>query len=219
VGRRVKPLERVAAETGAFALDADVTDPAEVGGVVERTVERFGGLDVVVNNAGGGGGDWNRAFAVNATAPRLLAEAAFPHLAERGGSVVNVASVAGIVAHAGGAAYSASKAALIMLTRTLAVEWGPRGVRVNVVCPAWIRTPMGDRGMTRLADRRGTSVDEAYELVSRAYPLRRVGEPEEVAAVCLFLASREASFITGATVVVDGGATVVDVGQLPFADD
>ena len=218
VGRRPDPLAAVAEEIGGVGLAADVTDEGEVARVVAETVERFGRLNLLVNNAGGGDG-WEHAFALNVTAPRRLAEVAFPHLAERGGSVVNVSSVAGIVAHPGGGAYSASKAALIMLTRTQAVEWGPRGVRVNVVCPGWIRTPMGDEGMDDLVERQEISRDEAYAVATNAYPLRRVGEPEEVAAVCLFLASAEASYVTGATIIVDGGAIVVDVGQLAFGDD
>ena len=139
-----------------------------------------------------------------------------PHLAERGGAIVNVSSVAGLVAGPGGAGYSASKAGLIMLTRSLAVEYGPLGIRVNAICPGWVRTPMSEHEMDRLAEERSISREDAFRLVSADLPLRRVAEPEEIAAVCLFLASAEASFLTGSVVVADGGSTAVDVGMLAF---
>jgi meso-butanediol dehydrogenase/(S,S)-butanediol dehydrogenase/diacetyl reductase len=215
-GRRPEPLEAVAEETGAVIVQGDVSDASHVAEAVSTAVERFGRLDIVVNNAGIGGPDWQRVIDVNLTGARLAAEAALPHLVERRGSVVNVSSVSAFVAHAGGVAYNTSKAALVMLTKSLALDYGPRGVRVNAVCPGWVRTEMGDRSMDKLATARGISRDEAYELTARHAPLGRVGAPEEIAAACLFLASEEASFITGATLIVDGGATVVDVAMLDW---
>jgi NAD(P)-dependent dehydrogenase (short-subunit alcohol dehydrogenase family) len=217
-GRRREPLELVAAETDALVLPGDVAD--DPAGLVARVEAELGSLDVLVNNAGIGSEDWDRTLAVNLTAPYRLAVAAVPGLERSGaGAIVNVASVAAFVADpTGSAPYEASKAALVMLTRSLAVDLGPRGIRVNAVCPGWVRTPMSERAMERLADRRGlASTDEAFALVEADVPLRRVGEPGEIAAVCAFLASREASFVSGAVVVADGGASAVDVGMLPFA--
>src|SRR3712207_2574760 len=99
-----------------------------------------------------------------------------------------------------------------MMTQALAVDLGPRGVRVNAICPAWIRTPMGDRAMRELDD----DLDAAYAHANRHVPLRRAGLPDEVAAAALFLASDEASYITGALLTVDGGASVVDAASIAF---
>ncbi len=219
MGRRAEPLEQVATETGGLAVPGDVASEDDVARAVRVSVERFGGLDIVVNNAGSGSVGWHETLAVNAVGPALVAEAAIPHLVERRGAIVNVSSIAGLVAGSTGAEYAASKAALIQLTRTLAVRLGPDGVRANAVCPGWVRTPLADRAMGKLAESRGLeSSDDGYRLAGSAIPLRRVAEPHEIAAACLFLASREASFVTGAVLVVDGGSTVVDVASLVLDD-
>ena len=217
MGRRSAPLEHVAAETGGAAAPGDVGRAEDVRAAVDLAVERFGGLDVVVNNAGSESGDWNEALAVHVTGSYVVAREAIPRLIERGGgSIVNVASVAGLVASSSEPAYGTSKAAVLGLTRFLAVRWGPHGVRVNTLCPGWVRTPMSEREMDALAAERGVTREEAFGLVSSDLPLRRVAEPEEIAAACLFLASRESSFITGVALVADGGSTAVDVGMLAF---
>ena len=218
MGRRASLLEAVAAETGAAAVAGDATRLVDVRRAVATAAERFGGLDVVVNNAGAESDDWDQALAVHVTAPYLVAEEAVPRLLERGGgAIVNVSSVAGLVAGPGGPAYGTSKAALIALTRSLAVRYGPQRIRVNALCPGWVRTPMSEREMDGLAAARGIGREDAFRLVSADLPLRRVAEPEEIAAACLFLASAEASFVTGAVLVVDGGSTAVDVGMLAFS--
>jgi meso-butanediol dehydrogenase/(S,S)-butanediol dehydrogenase/diacetyl reductase len=215
-GRRAEPLEAVAEETGAVAVRGDVADEAHVRQAVGATAERFGGLDIVVNNAGVGWADWQQTLDANLTGAMHVCNEALPHLVERRGSIVNVASVSGYLASAGSPAYSVSKAGLIMLTRSLALNYGPRGVRVNAVCPGWVRTPMGDNSMDEVAEQQGVDRERAYELTTRFVPLCRAGDPDEIASACLFLASREASFVTGASLVVDGGAMVVDITTAPF---
>jgi len=200
----------------AIGIATDVTDHAAMMRAVAETVERFGGLDIVVNNAGIAWGNWQQTLDANLTGAKVVCSEALPHLVERRGSIVNVASVSGYLASAGSPAYSVSKAGLIMLTRSLALNYGPRGVRVNAVCPGWVRTPMGDTSMDEVAEQQGVDRERAYELTTRFVPLCRAGDPDEIASACLFLASREASFVTGASLVVDGGAMVVDITTAPF---
>ncbi len=204
MGRRRDALE--AGDGNPIA--GDVADPGDR----RRAIEQTGPLDVLVNNAGLGDADWDATIAVNLTAAHLLSELAADGLAERRGAIVNVASVAALVAGPGQPQYAVSKAALVMLTKSLAVTLGPRGVRANAICPGWVRTPMADTEMAAL----GSDTDAAYREVTRNVPLGRAAEPDEVAAAALFLASAEASYISGAVLTVDGGMTAVDVGTLAF---
>jgi NAD(P)-dependent dehydrogenase (short-subunit alcohol dehydrogenase family) len=223
-GRREAPLREVAEATGGLAVAGDAGDPAHAGSVLARAVDAFGGVDVVVANAATGDGrnaadvddeGWQRALDVNLTGPLRLARAALPSMIERGGgSIVLVSSVSALAASTDSAAYAATKAALIGLMRSIAVDFGPRGVRANVVCPGWVRTPMGDAAMdalTHVGDR-----DEGYRLATQFVPLRRAAVPEEIARCCLFLASDDASIVTGAVLVADGGQTAVDLGGIAF---
>ncbi len=173
-------------------------------------------VDVVVNNAGIFSDNWLENAGVHVDAPLALVRLYEDSLVQRGGSVINIASVGGLVAVPNAAAYSASKAALIMMTRSLAVDLGPRGVRVNAVSPGWVRTPMADDEMNVIMERDGVDLEGAYAVATKHLPLRRPSSPDEIAGVVAFLACADASFITGSNIVVDGGSLVVDVGMLAF---
>lgn len=187
-----------------LAVTCDVTDRSSVDAAVEAAVERFGGLDALVTVAGGSmvqpdfldlpDETWDGLLDLNLTGTMRCVRAAAPHLmtSERGPAIVLVSSVNGL-ADFGDEAYSAAKGALPTLAKNLAVRFGPPGIRVNVVAPGTIRT--------RVWDNQPGSLD----LLRRAYPLGRVGEPADVAAAVAFLCSADASWITGVTLPVDGG--------------
>lgn len=225
-GRRRDVLEDVAHDVGGLAVAGDAADPAHASEVVRAAVEAFGGIDVVVANAGidrpgsvteVSDADWQRTLEVNLTGPLVLLRAAIPVLLDRGGgSVVLVSSVNGLANAPRAVAYDASKAGLISLARSIAVDYGPSGIRANAVCPGWVTTAMGDEDMDVLAAARGIGREDAYALVSRAVPLRRAAAPEEIAACCLFLASDESSFVSGTTLVVDGGGRAVELASAEF---
>ena len=225
-GRRPEPLETVATEIGGRAVAGDTSDGKHIREAVEEAHEAFGGLDIVVANAGVGFGGaaaevddegWQRTVEVNLTGAFRLVRAALPALIERGGgSIVLVSSVSGLVGGVESAAYIASKAAMIGLARSIAVDYGPRGIRANALCPGWVVTPMGDRAMETLMAERGITLEEAYRLVTQHVPLRRPATPDEMAACCLFLASDESSVVTGTTLVADGGGLAVDVTEVAY---
>jgi meso-butanediol dehydrogenase / (S,S)-butanediol dehydrogenase / diacetyl reductase len=224
-GRRAAPIEEIAAEIDGLAVVADtgLVDDAER--AVRETVERFGGLDALVCNAGiGGGGSlrdldpatWDDVLRTNLTGAFLTCRAAIDHLAARRGSVVTISSVSGLRASPESLAYCASKAGLLMLTQCMAVDHGPEGVRVNCVAPGWVRTPMADEDMDVLAERLGLDREAAYAETTVDVPLRRPASPEEVAATVAWLVSDDASYVNGAIVTVDGGHTPVDVAMVAF---
>jgi NAD(P)-dependent dehydrogenase (short-subunit alcohol dehydrogenase family) len=229
-GRRPEPLEEVAAEVRSCRVPAkvipgDISTPEGAEHAVSATVDALLRLDVLVCNHGVGDSapvgeetpdGWERTMRINLTGPFLLARAALPFLLERKGSVVTVASTNGWVAGPGWASYCTSKAGLIMLTRSLANDYGPRGLRANCVCPGWVRTPMGDHDMATVREAWGVSTEDAYRLCNRDTPLRRTGTPEEVAEVIAFLASNRAAYVSGAVIPVDGGDSAVDSTSTPF---
>ena len=226
-GRRPEPLAAVAEEVEGVAVGGDTSDPAHVAAAVAAAVSTYGGIDVLVACAGGGFGGtigeiddehWLRTFDTNLNGPRMMCRAALPVMLERGGgSIVLVASVNGLAAAPGSAAYDVSKAGVIALARALAVDYGSRGIRANALCPGWIATPMGDEAMEALGEEKHITRQEAYDLATAHVPLRRAGTADEMAACCLFLASDEASIVTGTTLVADGGGMAVELTSTPFA--
>jgi NAD(P)-dependent dehydrogenase (short-subunit alcohol dehydrogenase family) len=225
LGRRGEVLAEVAASAGAFAVPCDVSDAGQVEAAVASVTGRFGRLDGLVLNAGvmvPGGvaslspSDWDTLVSVNLTGAFLVARGALPHLLAARGSVVSVASVAALRAPAEMGGYAATKAGLVMLTQSLAVDHAHQGLRANVVCPGWTVTEMADEEMTEFGGPRGLGVPEAYALVTSLVPQRRPASAAEVAEVVAWLLSDAASYVNGAVIPVDGAAAAVDVGTLPF---
>jgi len=206
-------VKLIAAAGGrSLALTADVSAAAEVGAAVEAVVAEFGRLDVLYNNAGVDSrgsvlvaeeADWDRCFAVNVKGTFLTSQAALRHLGQ-GASIINQASVAGLVGVMNFAAYCAAKGAVIALTRSMAVDLAARGVRVNVICPGTVYTPLMEP-MLRARGDGDLEAGLAKTLVK--YPIGRLGDPSDIANVALFLASDEAAFMTGSVVTPDGGMT------------
>jgi NAD(P)-dependent dehydrogenase (short-subunit alcohol dehydrogenase family) len=224
-GRRPEPIEAVAREIGGLAVTADTGSALDADRAVAETVQRFGGLDALVLNAGVGGEGslldldpetFESVFRTNVGGSFLMARAAIPHLLERRGAIVTVASVAGLRAAPASVAYCSSKAALAMLTQCIALDHGPAGVRANCVCPGWVRTPMADREMDSLAEKLEASREDAYAEVTAEVPLRRPSSPEEIAGTVAWLLSADASYVNGAVIPVDGGHAIVDVGTIAF---
>ncbi|GAA1502930.1 SDR family oxidoreductase [Nocardioides humi] len=222
-GRREAPLRTVAEETGAHVVVADVSEPSGVARVVDETVQAFGRLDGLVLNHGiihVGRVDevtpeqWDETLRVNLTSPFLLVRAALPHLLAARGAVVAVSSVAALRASDGMAAYSASKAGLLLLTQSLAVDHGRDGLRANAICPGWTATEMGDMEMAELGAERGLSTADAYRLATAVVPQRRAARPDEIATTVGWLLSDAASYVNGVVLPVDGGSCIVDPGTL-----
>lgn len=208
-------LDAIHARGGrAVGLEADVSATHEVDSVIDTAVREFGRLDVLCNNAGilplgsvemTEEGDWDRCFAINAKGPFLCSKAALPHLLNSAsGAIVNIASIGGLVGVVGMAAYSASKGALISLTRSMALETAGKGIRVNAICPGTVLTSV----IREMAQARGDGDgDRGIALMTEKYPVGRLAAPEEIAKVAVFLASDDASFMTGSIVTADGGMT------------
>ncbi len=209
VGRTREPLDEVAGAIrtlgrGALTFPCDVTDGLQVGQTTEKVVEEFGRLDILVNNAGVtrdklllrmDESDWDEVLNVNLKGAFHFARAAARQMVrQKRGRILNVTSVIGLIGNAGQSNYAASKAGLIGFTKSLAKELAPRGITVNAIAPGFI-----DTAMTQVLS------PEVRESLLRSIPLARLGTPEDVADVALFLASESAAYITGQVINVDGG--------------
>jgi NAD(P)-dependent dehydrogenase (short-subunit alcohol dehydrogenase family) len=195
----------------AIFVKCDVTKTADAGALVNAAVKQFGRLDCACNNAGIGGasaltGDypedsWQQVIAINLTGVWLCTKHEIAAMLERGsGSIVNMASILGTVGFAGAVAYVSAKHGVVGMTKTAAIEYATKGIRVNAVCPGFIETPLLEQaGMTKGS--------EAYAAIAGLHPMKRMGTPEEVAAMVVWLCSDASSFVTGATMLVDGGYT------------
>jgi dihydroanticapsin dehydrogenase len=205
---------RAARDLGADVVEVrgDVSRSTEVRAMVDRAVEAFGRLDVVVSNAGIEIGakvadlseeDWERVIAVNLTGTFLVCKYAIPALlAAGGGSVITMGSVAGVVGWAADAAYNASKGGVILLTKTIALDYGPQGVRANCICPGSIETEMHWAWVGQAPDPQA----EQQALIA-VHPIGHLGAVEDVALAAVYLASDESRFVTGSCLMVDGGYT------------
>ena len=197
----------VADELGCRYVRTDVGEYDQVEALVETTVEEFGGLDVMVNNAGVASEspleempleEWATVLRIDLDGVMHGAKAALPHLKERDGCVLNTASIYGLVGGKGAAAYSAAKGGVVNFTQQLAVDYADEGVRVNSICPGFVETPMTEALL---------ETERFYSYVRDNTPMGRPAQPEEVAPLAVFLASDDASYVTGANVPVDGGWT------------
>lgn len=218
VGRRKEKLEEAAEGLDADRVliqSADVSDRAQIEGVVQATIARFGRLDTLVNNAGTAvvksfgnlsDEDWRKVQSTNVDGLFFASRAAMPFLLKSQGSIVNVSSVSGIGGDWGMSAYNASKGAVTNLTRSLALEFGGQGVRVNAINPSLTRSELTEDMLSN---------DEMMKKFAERCPLGRAAEPEEVADVILFLASPLARFVNGVNLPVDGGVSASN-GQPPI---
>jgi NAD(P)-dependent dehydrogenase (short-subunit alcohol dehydrogenase family) len=195
--------------TGGTMVPLDVRDPSTVDRLVRTVLGTFGRVDVLVNSAGigtlgstleTGSDDWNDVLAVNLTGVFLVSQrVAVEMVKAASGKIINIASVAGLVGYTGRVAYCVSKAGVVMLTKAMALDCAPYKVQVNAICPGVVRTPMTE----------GTLSNPAFLAAKIAdIPLRRIGQPEDMASAAVYLASEESNFVTGHALVVDGGMSV-----------
>lgn len=228
LGRREAPLQAVANACGGHAVVGDTASLADLERAVVEATERFGGVDVLVANAGielFGSVEtvpldqWKQVLDVNLEGAMLAARAVIPAMRQRGGgAVVLVASVAALSGAPSYVSYLTSKAGMLGLSRSIAYDYGVENIRCNVVCPGWVRTEMAERAIGEFAAMKGVTIDALIADMVKVYPLRRMAAPEEIASIIAFLASEDASFMTGAVLSADGGGGIVDVGTLQFSD-
>jgi NAD(P)-dependent dehydrogenase (short-subunit alcohol dehydrogenase family) len=229
MGRRRGSLQAVAKPIGGAVVAGDAASAKDVQRAVATAEKKFGGLDVLIANAGGHGvgptismsdTNWRQSAHSNIDTAFVSAREALPSLIRRKGAIVVVSSIAGLFAGPDAIGYVTMKHACIGLAKSLARDYGRKGVRTNVVCPGWVSTAMADEQMKVLVKKFGLrSVAEAYALVTRDVPLGRPATAAEVANLICFLASDEAAMMNGAICTVDGGASVVDLPTLAFVAD
>ena len=216
VGRRKTLLEQAAGEIGdsALVIAADISKRDELASVVEHTVARFGGLNVLLNNAGVlhiGTAEqiteeqWDETFNVNVRAVWLLSRSVLPEMRKAGGgSIINVASVLGINGARNRASYAPSKGAVVLLTKCMAIDYGQEHIRVNAICPSFVETDLTAAVISQAPDPKLVRSERIA-----VHPIGRLGQPEDVAGLAVYLASNESSWVTGAVFPVDGGYLAV----------
>jgi len=216
VGRRKDRVEEVAGEArgSALAVSADVSKPVGIERVIEQTVKAFGGINVLFNNAGilriGNAEQiteelWDETFNTNVRGLWLFSRAVLPPMRKAGGgSIINVASVLGINGARNRAAYAASKGAVLLLTKCMAIDYGHENIRVNAICPSFVETELTAMVMSQAAD-----PDAVRSERIGVHPIGRLGQPEDMAGLAVYLASDESSWVTGAALPVDGGYLAV----------
>lgn len=224
-GRRHDRLDEVAQtmpEGSVVTCAGDVTKFEDAERMVETALKFTGEIDVLVNNAAIDSGGttvvdmdpelWHSVLEINLTGPMYLMKAAIPHMIEAGGgSIINIASLGGLRCLPGMPAYCSSKAGLIMLTKQVALDFGPSKIRCNVVCPGGTRTEMLENSLSPFKEVLGTDIDGVFERISSMVPLRRTADPSEITGICTYLASDDSTFMTGSVLLLDGGAAIVDV--------
>jgi NAD(P)-dependent dehydrogenase (short-subunit alcohol dehydrogenase family) len=223
-GRRPEKLQETVAslpEGSVVACPGDVSKSDDIKNMVTATLEIDGKLDILVNDAAVEAmgpvteldpNDWQQALDINLTGPFMLMKAVIPHMIENGGgSIINISSLGGIRCLPGMPAYCTTKAALIMLTKQVAMDYGPQKIRCNVICPGATRTEMNKMLVTPIAEKLNTDIEGGYKYFTKNVPLRRAAQPDEIAGLCSYLASDDSGFMTGAELLIDGGAAVVDL--------
>ena len=224
MGRRLEPLQRLAKEIQGIAIAGDVTQEADNLCAVETTVKHFGCLNVVVTCAGvvhpGPAAeldleDWRQTVGVNLEGTFLITRAAIPAMKRSGGgAIVVVSSIGALIAAPGLAAYPAAKAGVLGYTRSLAVDYGPCDIRANTILPGWVKTDMSDAAIAYFSEASGRDANTIVERFTRHQPIARMAESKEIAACIAFLASDDASFVTGTTLIADGGGHIVNAGMI-----
>ena len=222
-GRRAEMLEKVAASLPAGSVTTFVGDVSEDGAaqrMVDAALGIDGRLDILVNNAAIEVNEpvvemdpavWRQTLEVNLTGPFLMIKAAIPKMIEGGGgSIINVSSLAGVVAVPGAPAYCATKAGIIHLSKQVALDYGKQNVRCNVICPGPVRTSLLEMNFKPLAELLKTDMDGVFDKVRENVPIRRIANPSDIAGVFVFLASDDSRFMTGSTVLADGGVHIID---------
>ena len=196
----------------AIFTRTDVRESGQIQAMITRTLERFGRLDILVNNVGShisknieqtSEQEWEFLISTNLRSTFLCSKYAVPHLKQTRGSIINISSMVGLVGQANAVAYSATKGGQIAMTKSMAIDLAPHGVRVNAICPGWIATPLVDDWFSQQADEAA-----ARKYIYGQHPMGRIGSSEECGRAALFLACEDASFVTGVALPLDGGVTL-----------
>jgi len=223
-GRRPDKLEETARSLpkgSILTCPGDVSRQEDIRRIVAKALEFGGKINILVNNAAieAMGSvtdlspeDWRQALDINLTGPFLMMKEVIPHMIKNGGgSIINISSLGGVRALPGMPAYSTTKAAIIMLSKQVALDYGPHKIRCNAVCPGGTRTEMNKKLVVPIAAKLKTDIEGGYKHFTRNVPLRRAAQPAEIAGLCSYLAGDDSAFMTGSEILIDGGASVVDL--------